>query len=50
MALGSLIAMALSAAGMPVVDQLLVVALACLGSAWLGQSLIKAERAAAISG
>jgi len=46
MVLGSLIAAGLSAAGMPVVEQLLVVALACLGSAWLGWSLLKAERAA----
>jgi len=46
MVLGSLLAGALSAAGMPVVEQLLVVALACLGSAWLARNLVAAERAA----
>jgi len=46
MVLGSLFAAGLSAAGMPVIEQLLVVALACLISAWLGWSLVKAERAA----
>ncbi|MDG2005260.1 MAG: MFS transporter [Novosphingobium sp.] len=49
MVLGSLIAAGLSAAGMPVVEQLLVVAAACLGSAWLGKSLVNAEREAAAS-
>jgi MFS family permease len=47
MVLGSLMAAALSAAGMPVVDQLLVVAFACAGCAWLGKGLVRAERDAA---
>jgi MFS family permease len=45
MVLGSLLAAALSAAGMPVIEQLLVVALACLVSAWLARNLVRAERA-----
>jgi len=46
MVIGSLIAIALSAAGVPIVDQLLFVATLCLGSAWLGRLLFKAEVAA----
>lgn len=44
MVAGSLVAMALSAAGVPVVDQLLFSAFLCLGSAWLGQRLYNEEK------
>jgi len=44
MAVGALIAMALSAVGMSVLDQLLLVSALCLGSAWLGRLLLRAER------
>ena len=47
MVIGSLIAVGLSAAGVPVVEQLLLGAAMCLVSAWLGYMLVKAERAAA---
>ncbi len=47
MVIGSLIAVGLSAAGVPVVEQLLLGAAMCLVSAWLGYLLVKAERAAA---
>ncbi|MFN9580249.1 MAG: MFS transporter [Novosphingobium sp.] len=48
MVLGSVIALALSAAGIPMVDQLLLGAAMCLISAWLGRKLVAAEEAAAI--
>lgn len=44
MVAGSLVAMALSAAGVPVVDQLLFSAFLCLASAWLGQRLYNEEK------
>ena len=46
MVIGSVIAIALTAAGIPIVEQLLFVAALCLGSAWLGRLLFKAELAA----
>lgn len=45
---GALIAMALSAAGVPIVEQVLLSAAMCLVSAWLGSMLYRAERLAAI--
>ncbi|NYH96889.1 MFS transporter [Novosphingobium marinum] len=47
MVAGSLTAMALTAAGMEIIEQLLVVAAFCLGSAWLGRLLFLAEEQAA---
>ncbi|MBK6800992.1 MFS transporter [Novosphingobium sp.] len=47
MVIGSVIAVVLSAVGVPVVQQLLLGAAMCLFSAWLGYLLVKAERAAA---
>ncbi|MDE8652043.1 MFS transporter [Novosphingobium album (ex Liu et al. 2023)] len=47
MVVGSLAAALLSAIGLSVVDQLLVVAAACVASAWLGYLLFKAECGAA---
>ena len=44
---GSLVAMAMSAAGIPVTEQVLVCAAMCLFSAWLAKRLIAAENAAA---
>ena len=44
---GSLVAMALSAMGVPVVEQLLLSAAMCLVSAWLGRRLHQAELEAA---
>ena len=44
--LGSLIAFGLSAAGIPIIQQLLLSAAMCLVSAWLGRKLVEAERAA----
>lgn len=44
MVAGSLVAMALSAAGVPVVNQLLFSAFLCLASAWLGQRLYNEEK------
>lgn len=44
---GSLLAMAMSAAGVPIVEQVLISAAMCLVSAWLGRRLLDAERAAA---
>jgi hypothetical protein len=41
---GSLIAVGLSAAGVPIVDQLLLVAAMCIISAWFGRRLYRAER------
>ncbi|NVE94387.1 MFS transporter [Altererythrobacter lutimaris] len=43
MVVGSLIALALSAVGVPVVEQLLLSAAMCLISAWLGKRLHRAE-------
>ena len=45
MVIGSLIAFGLSAAGVPIVQQLLLSAAMCLVSAWLGHKLVQAERA-----
>ncbi|QZD89291.1 MFS transporter [Qipengyuania aurantiaca] len=42
---GSLLAMAMSAAGVPIVEQVLISAAMCLVSAWLGKRLLEAERA-----
>jgi len=47
MVIGSLLAIGLSAAGMPIEDQLLLGAAMCIVSAWLGRLLFQAERAAA---
>lgn len=47
MVLGSLLAVGLSAMRVAIIDQLLLVAAMCLGSAWLGRLLYKAETAAA---
>ena len=49
MVLGSVLALGMSAAGFPMVDQLLLGAAMCLYSAWLGQKLVVAERAAALT-
>ena len=46
MVIGSLIASALSAARVPIVQQVLLSAAMCLVSAWLATLLVKAERAA----
>ncbi len=48
MVLGSLIATGLSAARVPIVDQLLLSAAMCMVSAWLGRQLLLAERAAVV--
>ncbi len=50
MVAGSLIAMAFSALGIAVVDQLLFTAAMCLFSSWLGKRLYSAELAAGRSG
>ena len=47
MVVGSLLAVGLSALKVAIADQLLLVAAMCLGSAWLGHILYKAELAAA---
>ena len=47
MVIGSLLAMGMSAAGIPIVEQVLISAAMCLVSAWLGKRLLVAERAAA---
>lgn len=47
MVLGSLLAVGLSAMRVPIVEQLLLVAAMCLGSAWLGWLLYRAEKSAA---
>jgi hypothetical protein len=47
MVVGAILAMALSALGIDIADQLLLVAVMCLGSAWLGRILYRAELAAA---
>ena len=44
MVVGSLLAVGLSAAGVAIVDQLLLSAAMCLVSAWIGQKLYRAER------
>lgn len=44
---GSLVAMAMSAVGVPVTEQVLLCAAMCLFAAWLGKRLIAAENAAA---
>ena len=46
MVCGSLLAMAMSVAGVPIVEQVLISAAMCLISAWLGYRLLAAERAA----
>ena len=46
MVIGSLLAVGLSAAGVAIVDQLLLSAAMCLVSAWIGQKLYRAERSA----
>jgi MFS family permease len=46
MVVGSLIAIGLSAAGIPLVEQLLLSAVMCLVSAWLGARLYRAEKLA----
>ena len=47
MVVGSLLSMAMSAAGVPIVEQVLISAAMCLVSAWLGRKLLHAERRAA---
>ncbi|WP_435202264.1 MFS transporter [Qipengyuania sp. 902] len=47
MVAGSLAAMALSVAGVPITEQVLLCAAMCLFSAWLGKRLVAAENAAA---
>ena len=46
MVVGSLIAVGLSAAGIPLVEQVLLSAVMCLVSAWLGARLYQAEKLA----
>ena len=46
MVLGSVITIALSAAGIPIVEQVLLSAVMCLVSAWLAVRLYRAERLA----
>ncbi|MBV1918946.1 MAG: MFS transporter [Sphingomonadaceae bacterium] len=46
MVLGSLAAMGMSALRIPIIDQLLFVAICCIGTAWLGRLLWNAEKAA----
>lgn len=47
MVAGSLLATGMSAAGVPIVEQVLLCAAMCLISAWLGWRLLQAERSAA---
>ena len=47
MVLGALAAMGMSAGGVPIVEQVLISAVMCLISAWLGRRLLLAEREAA---
>ncbi|WP_067732836.1 MFS transporter [Novosphingobium naphthalenivorans] len=47
MVLGAVVTEMMSLLGVPVVQQLLVVAASCLASAWLGYMLFRAERSAA---
>lgn len=49
MVLGSLIAGGMSAIGISIIEQLLAVASFCLGTAWLGRMLVKAERTALVT-
>lgn len=49
MVIGSLLAASLSAVGVPIVEQLLLSAVMCLGSAWLGWKLYCAERECSIA-
>jgi len=49
MVIGSVIAGAMSIVGIALIEQLLFVALLCLGSAWLGHLLYRAERQAAMA-
>lgn len=46
MVIGSLVAVGMSAIGIPIIEQLLFVAFMCLGAAWLGRLLWQAEQAA----
>ncbi len=50
MVIGSAVAMGLSAIGIPVVDQLMLVAAMTIISAWLGRQLYNAEREASAGG
>ncbi|MEN9683913.1 MAG: hypothetical protein RLZZ427_1664 [Pseudomonadota bacterium] len=50
MVVGSLMASALSLAGVPIVEQLLLSAAMCVVSAWIAAKLIAAERLAAVTG
>ncbi|MEN9719136.1 MAG: hypothetical protein RIQ99_2014, partial [Pseudomonadota bacterium] len=50
MVVGSLMASALSLAGVPIVEQLLLSAAMCVVSAWIAAKLIAAERLAAATG
>jgi hypothetical protein len=43
MVVGAILAVGLSALGIDIADQLLLVAAMCLGSAWLGRMLYRAE-------
>ena len=47
MVAGSLVAMAMSAIGIPITEQVLLCAAMCLVSAWLGKRLVAAENEAA---
>ncbi len=49
MVAGSLLALGLTAAGVPVAEQLLLAAAMCVISAWLGSLLYRAERAALVA-
>ena len=49
MVIGSLMAMALSIVGVAIIEQLLLVALACASTAWLGHLLRRAENEAAVA-
>lgn len=46
MVVGSLVAAALTSVGVSIIEQLLVVALFCLATAWLARILVRAERSA----
>jgi MFS family permease len=47
MVLGAVFALVLSSLGVAIVEQLLIVAVCCIASAWLGYMLFRAEKAAA---
>jgi MFS family permease len=49
MVIGSLIAVGMSAVGIPIIEQLLFVAFMCLGAAWLGRLLWQAEQASSVA-